>query len=75
VVQALLISDIDNNATDNEGWSAWHIAASWRLYDILREILKHYSDFVNLLAQTNEGAFAFQLSQDNDFYSKLKQQY
>jgi ankyrin repeat protein len=72
VVKILLTTGIDINARDDEGWSAWHVAASWRSYDILREIMRTYGPFVELDAQTNEGASAYDLSQDKDFFRKFK---
>jgi len=71
VVKILLATGIDINAKDDEGWSAWHIAASWRSYDILCEIMRTHGTYVELNAQTNEGASAHDLSQDKDFYRKL----
>lgn len=35
VVEILLSTGIDINARDDEGWTAWHVAVSWRSYDIL----------------------------------------
>ncbi|ELR03483.1 hypothetical protein VC83_00155 [Pseudogymnoascus destructans] len=34
VVKILLATDIDINARDDEAWSAWHVAASWRSYNV-----------------------------------------
>jgi ankyrin repeat protein len=71
VVKILLATSIDINARDDEGWSAWHVAASWRSYDILREIMRTHGTCVELDVQTNDGASAHDLSQDEDFYRKL----
>ena len=70
-VRILLSTGVDVNAKDDEGWSAWHVAASWRSYEVLREILRTHCTCVELDAQTNEGASAHELSQDEDFYWKL----
>jgi ankyrin repeat protein len=71
VVKILLATGIDINARDDEGWSAWHVVASWRSYNILREIMRTHGACVELEAQTNDGALAYNLSQDEDFYRKL----
>jgi hypothetical protein len=71
VVRILLAICIDINARDNEGWSAWHVAASWNSYDILREIMLTHSICVELDAWTNDGALAYDLSGDEGFYRKL----
>jgi ankyrin repeat protein len=71
VVKILLATDININARDNEGWSAWHVAASWRSYDILREIIFTHGACVELEVKTDDGALAHDLSQDKDFYQKL----
>jgi ankyrin repeat protein len=68
VVKILLATGIDINARDDEGWSAWHVAASWKSYDILREIMRTHGTCVELDALTNDGASAHDLSQDEDFY-------
>ena len=71
VVRILLACGVDVNARDDEGWSAWHVAASWRSYNLLREILRTHDTSVELDAKTNDGATAHRLSQDEDFYKKL----
>jgi len=67
----LLATQIDINARDSEGWSAWHVAASWRSYEILREIMRTHGHCVELDARTNEGATAHELSHDELFYWNL----
>ncbi|RDL31544.1 Uncharacterized protein BP5553_09753 [Venustampulla echinocandica] len=71
VVKILLATEIDINARDDEGWSAWHVAASWRSYDILRLIMRTHGTCVKLDLRTNNGASAHDLSQDADFYGRL----
>lgn len=71
VVKILLATNIDINATDDEGWTAWHVAASWRSYGILREIMSTHGTCVRMDAMTNDGLLAHGLSQDEDFYLKI----
>jgi ankyrin repeat protein len=71
VVKILLATCIDINARDNEGWSAWHVAASWKSYDILREIMLTHGIYVELDARTNDGALAYHLSEDEGFHREL----
>ena len=71
VVKMFLATDIDINARDEEGWTAFHIASSWRSYDILHEIMRTHFYYVDIAGKTNLDELADDLSQDADFYPKL----
>lgn len=62
VVKILLATNIDINATDDEGWTAQHVVASQRSYDILCEIMNTYGCFVWIGAKINDGELAHGLS-------------
>ncbi|KAH6675760.1 hypothetical protein B0J14DRAFT_652601 [Halenospora varia] len=71
VVKLLLATAININAKDDEGWSAWRVAASWSSYDILRDIMYTYGTCVELDARTDDGVSVHDLSQDEYFCRKL----
>lgn len=59
VVRTLLSAKVDINAKDEELWTALHIAASWNLHDIVREIVQKHPD---LSAITMAGDTALDLA-------------
>lgn len=66
-----VLLNIDINPRDDDGWLAWHIAAFWRSYDVLHEIMRAYGTCAEQDTRINSGVLAHGLSQDEHFYKKV----
>lgn len=62
VVALLLGAGADINATDHEGWTPLHVAASWNLEDVIQLLASHAGAKLAWDAKTNDGATALDLS-------------
>lgn len=66
IVEALIRGGADIMATDNEGWTPLHIAASWNMYSISRMLLDSVDRDELLTARTKEGETAYDLACDSE---------
>jgi ankyrin repeat protein len=64
IVQQLLVAGANVNAVDNEGWTALHIAASWKDYRAVRTLLECAGQRIHWSALTNSHKSASQLAGD-----------
>jgi ankyrin repeat protein len=62
IVQQLLLAGADVNAVDHEGWTALHIAASWKDYKAVRILLDFASQRLRWSAVTIKNESASQLA-------------
>lgn len=62
IVEALLRAGADIMATDSEGWTALHIAASWNMYTVSWMLLEFQHGRELRTAQTDRGETAYDLA-------------
>ncbi|KAI9791850.1 MAG: hypothetical protein M1816_003395 [Peltula sp. TS41687] len=62
IIRILLRAGVDVNATDHEGWTALHVAASWNSYDVIKELASLGGDTLKWNTRTDDGQSAWDLS-------------
>ncbi|KAF2844508.1 ankyrin [Plenodomus tracheiphilus IPT5] len=62
IVRILLESITNINATDHEGWTALHIAASWNLYKVIQLFEQLRANDLDWIALTDKGESALDIA-------------
>jgi ankyrin repeat protein len=65
IAQALMRAGADIMATDNEGWTPLHIAASWNMHSISQALLESEDRDKLIAARTHRGETAYDLACDS----------
>jgi ankyrin repeat protein len=65
IVQALIRAGANIMATDNEGWTSLHIAASWNMHSISQALLETNDRDKLIAAKTYRGETAYDLACDS----------
>ena len=63
VVRLLVSAGADINATDHDGWTPLHVAASWGLASVIKVLVELGGNELDMGAQTNDGESALDLAQ------------
>lgn len=63
IVQQLLLAGADVNAVDHEGWTALHVAASWKDYKAVRILVESAGQRLSWSVLTNSNESASQLAE------------
>lgn len=72
VIRLLLKAGVDINAVDHEGWTPLHVAASWNLREVVRELLRFGGSKLDLNARTNQGESALHLAYGGGFDKEVE---
>ena len=62
VIRLLVIAGADINATDSDGWTPLHVAASWNLASAIKALITIGEDRLNFDARTNDGQSVMDLA-------------
>jgi ankyrin repeat protein len=61
VIRILLRAGVDINGLDHEGWTPLHVAASWNLYAVIKELASFGGHALDWEAETDDGQSAIDL--------------
>lgn len=61
MIRTLLRVGVDVNGQDHEGWTPLHVAASWNLYIVVKELACYGGHALDWEAKTNDGQSALDL--------------